>query len=147
MLGRMDALLSTLLSPLLSPSGSLVSLFAAAFLAATVLPFSSEAALFAVLRLHPESAALALAAATAGNTLGGMSTYALGRWFATKKPLAQLERVLRWGAPVTALAWLPVVGDGLCLAAGWLKLHPLAVLAWQAAGRFARYWLIAQASL
>lgn len=139
MLGAMDALLS--------PSGSLASLFAAAFLAATVLPFSSEAALFAVLRLHPESVTLALAAATAGNTLGGMSTYALGRWFATKKPLAQMERVLRWGAPITSLGWLPVVGDGLCLAAGWLRLHPAAVLAWQAGGRFARYWLVAQASL
>lgn len=139
MLARMDALLS--------PSGSLMSLFAAAFVAATLLPLSSEAALFAVLKLHPESATLALLAATAGNTLGGMSTYALGRWFAARKPLGQVERVLRWGAPVTALGWLPVIGDGLCLAAGWLRLNMAAVLAWQAAGRFARYWLIAQGTL
>lgn len=142
MLAAMDALLA----PFLSPSGTLASLFAAAFIAATVLPFSSEAALFAVLRLHPESATLALLAATAGNTLGGMTTYALGRWCATKKPLAQMERVLGWGAPATALGWLPLIGDGLCLAAGWLRLDMAAVLLWQAAGRGARYWLIVQAA-
>jgi membrane protein YqaA with SNARE-associated domain len=136
-----------LLSPLLSPSGSLASLFAAAFIAATLLPLSSEAALFAVLKLHPDQLWPALVVATAGNTLGGMTTYALGRWLGTRKPLTQLERVKRWGAPVTALGWVPLVGDGLCLAAGWLKLGVLPVLAWQMAGRFARYWVVAQGSL
>ena len=58
-----------------------------------------------------------------------------------------MERVLRWGAPVTALGWVPLIGDGLCLAAGWLRLNMAAVLLWQAAGRFARYWLIAQATV
>jgi membrane protein YqaA with SNARE-associated domain len=42
------------------------------------------------------------------------------------------------------LAWLPVVGDALCVAAGWLKLNWLAVLLFQAAGRLARYWAVAQ---
>jgi membrane protein YqaA with SNARE-associated domain len=139
----MDALLSSLLSP----SGSLASLFAAAFIAATVLPLSSEAALFAVLQLHPDQLWPALVLATTGNTLGGMTTYALGRWLGTRKPLTQLERVRRWGAPATALGWVPLVGEGLCLAAGWLKLGVLPVLAWQMAGRFARYWVVAQGSL
>lgn len=139
--------MDALLSPLLSPSGSLASLFAAAFIAATLLPLSSEAALFAVLKLHPDQLWPALMWATAGNTLGGMTTYALGRWLGTRKPLTQLERVKRWGAPVTALGWVPLVGDGLCLAAGWLKLGVLPVLAWQVAGRLARYWVVAQGSL
>lgn len=132
---------------LVSADGSLLSLFAAAFVAATLLPLSSEAALFAVLRLHPDLLWPALLVATAGNTAGGMTTYALGRWFAREKPLKHLATAQRWGAPVTALGWLPLIGDALCLAAGWLQLNATAVLLWQALGRFARYWVIAQASL
>ena len=44
-------------------------------------------------------------------------------------------------------AWLPFVGDGLCLAAGWIKLNWIAVTLWSAAGRCARYWLVAQGAL
>ncbi len=57
---------------LLSPTESLASLFATAVLAATIIPFSSEAALFAVLRMHGDLFWPALIAATAGNTPGGM---------------------------------------------------------------------------
>jgi len=39
-------------------------------------------------------------------------------------------------------AWLPIVGDALCVAAGWLKLNWLSVLLFQGAGRFLRYWLV-----
>ena len=137
---------------LLSLDGTLASLAllaGAAFLAATLIPFSSEAVLFAVLRLHPDLVGLALITATAANTAGGMTTYALGRWFGDRKPAPERARaqVGRWGAPATALAWLPLVGDGLSLAAGWLRLGLLPVLAWQALGRLARYWVVAQGSL
>lgn len=134
---------------LLSADGSLAALAAAAFLAATVVPFSSEAALYAVLKLHPDLFWAAVVLATAGNTAGGMTTYLMGRWIAQVKPLKplkHLERVRRWGAPVTALGWLPMAGEALCLAAGWLKLNAWAVLCWQSIGRFARYWVIAQGS-
>ena len=57
----------------------LAGLFLASLLAATLLPGGSEAVLAAVVLAHPEQAAAALALATLGNTLGGMSTYALGR--------------------------------------------------------------------
>ena len=123
---------------------SLASLFIAAFLAATLIPMSSELALFAVLGLHPELLWSAVLVATAGNTLGGMSSYLIGRFIGWKKPLAQLGRVRRWGAPALLFAWLPFVGDALCVAAGWLKLSWPAAALYQAAGRFARYWVIAQ---
>jgi membrane protein YqaA with SNARE-associated domain len=129
----------------LSADASLFSLFAAALLAATLVPVSSEVVLFAVLKLHPELLWPAIFVATAGNTLGGMSTYLIGRFLGWKKPLAQLDRVRRWGPPALLLAWLPLVGDALCLAAGWLKVHWLAALAYQAAGRFARYWVVSLA--
>lgn len=136
---------------LLSADGSLVSLLIASFLAATFVPFSSEAALFAVLKLHPDVFSAAILIATVGNTAGGMLTYWMGRgignWLAQRKPLKHLRHVERWGAPITALGWLPFVGDALCLAAGWLKLAWPAVLLWQAVGRGARYWVVAQGSL
>lgn len=127
-----------------TPEAGLWSMFAASFIAATLVPLSSEAVLFALLRLHPDLLVPAIAVATLGNTLGGMSSYLIGRFIAQKKPLNQLARMRRWGAPAMMLAWLPVVGDALCVAAGWLKLNWLAVLLFQAAGRLARYWAVAQ---
>ncbi len=138
--GRLDSSLS-------GAFASLASLLAASFLASTLIPLSSEAVLFAVLRLHPELAWLAIAVATLGNTAGGLTTYLIGRYIGSKKPFTQLERVRRYGSPLLVLAWLPFVGDGLCLAAGWIKLDWVAVALWSAAGRFARYWLVAQGAL
>jgi len=132
---------------LISPEASLWSLFAATFLAATLIPLSSEAALFAVLKMHTELLWPALVAATLGNTLGGMSSYLIGRFIGSKRPLTQLERVRRHGAPVLLLAWLPLVGDALCVASGWLKLNWAAVILFQAAGRLARYGVISLGAL
>lgn len=130
---------------LLSPEGGLAGVLVASFLAATVIPFSSEAVLFGYLRLHPEQAALAVALATLGNTAGGMTSYLLGRFF-PRKELKQLDLVRRHGAPVLLLAWLPLVGDAFCVAAGWLRIHWLAALGFMAAGRLARYLVIAALS-
>lgn len=126
---------------------SLASLLAASFVASTLIPVSSEAALFAVLKLHADLAWPAIAVATLGNTAGGLTTYLIGRYVGSKKPLTQLERVRRYGSPLLALAWLPFVGDGLCLAAGWIRLNWFAVALWSAAGRFLRYWVVAQGAL
>ena len=126
---------------------SLTSLAAVSFLASTLIPISSEAALFAVLKLHADLLGPAIAVAALGNTAGGLTTYLIGRYIGTKKPLTQLERVKRYGSPLLALAWLPLVGDGLCLAAGWVKLNWVAVALWSGAGRCARYWLVAQGAL
>ncbi len=126
----------------------LAGLFAASFLAATLVPLPSEAALFAYLQLHPERAALAVALATVGNTAGGMTSYAIGRFIPRRQlhPKA-MALVRRWGAPVTFLAFLPLIGDALCVAAGWLRIHWLAALAFMAAGRLARYLAVAWGTL
>ena len=57
----------------------LATLFAMSFAAATLVPLPSEAALFAYVHIYPDRAALAVAIAMAGNTAGGMTSYALGR--------------------------------------------------------------------
>jgi membrane protein YqaA with SNARE-associated domain len=131
-------------SCVIGAEASLVSLLGASFLASTLVPISSEAALFAVLRLHTDLLWPAIGVATLGNTAGGFTTYLIGRYIGSKKPLTQLDRVTRYGSPLVALAWLPFVGDALCLAAGWARLNWAAVLLWSAAGRFARYWVVAQ---
>jgi membrane protein YqaA with SNARE-associated domain len=122
----------------------LAALFAASFAAATLFPLPSEAALFAYLKLHPDNAVLAVAVATVGNTAGGMTSYLIGRLVPQRKvePKA-MQTLRRYGAPVTALAWLPIVGDALSVAAGWLRIHWAAVLAFMAAGRLARYAIVA----
>jgi membrane protein YqaA with SNARE-associated domain len=124
--------------------GELAVLFAASFAAATLFPLPSEAALFAYLQAHPESKALAVSVATLGNTAGGMTSYLVGRLLPHRKvePRA-IQHVRRYGAPVTLLAWLPVVGDALCVAAGWLRIHWAAALGFMAAGRLARYLVVA----
>src|SRR5688572_30468212 len=126
----------------------LAALFAAAFAAATLVPLPSEAALFAYVRVHPERMALAIAIATLGNTAGGMTSYLLGRLIPQRKfNLRALELVRRYGAPATVLAFLPIIGDALCVAAGWLRIHWLAALAFMAAGRLARYAAVAWGTL
>ena len=122
----------------------LATLFAMSFAAATLVPLPSEAALFAYIHLYPDRAALAVAIATAGNTAGGITSYAIGR-LVPQKELKYLDAVKRHGAPALLLAWLPIVGDALCVAAGWLRVHWAAALGFMATGRLARY--IAVASL
>jgi len=92
-------------------------------------------------------AVLAVAVATVGNTLGGMTSYAIGR-FLPRKSIDEKAQgwIKRFGAPVTFFAWLPIVGDALCVAAGWLRIHWAAALAFMAAGRLARYLVVAYVS-
>ena len=63
----------------MSEEASLWALFVSSFLAATLLPGGSEAVLYGVLKFHPGGYWVALAVATAGNTLGGMSSWLIGR--------------------------------------------------------------------
>ena len=123
---------------------ALLGLFAASFAAATLFPLPSEAALFAYLQHYPDRAALAVSVATLGNTAGGMTSYLIGRFIPQKKMDSKaVQSVRRYGAPITALAWLPIVGDALSVAAGWLRMNWLLVLAFMAGGRLARYLVVA----
>lgn len=122
---------------------SLWVLFTSSFLAATLLPGGSEAVLFGVLAHYPEQLWPALGVATLGNTLGGLSSYLLGRVLPPKKDLPGLPAVQRYGSPVLLLSWVPVVGDPLCVAAGWLRLDPWRATLFIALGKFARYVVIA----
>lgn len=132
-----------LLAWLAGDDASLGALFLASFLAATVLPGGSEVVLFAVLALHPERLWLALGLATLGNTLGGMTSYLLGRFLPRERDHRAAAWLQRHGSPALLLAWAPLVGDALCVAAGWLRINPWAAALFMLLGKAARYGAVA----
>lgn len=130
----------------------LPGLFLAAFLAATILPFSSELLLGAMALGDWSTASLLLVAST-GNTLGGLTNYGLGRWIPEERTFRWLrigpEKAERWhafvrrrGAWAALLCWLPVVGDPLAVVMGLFRAPflPSAILMF--AGKFARYAVV-----
>ena len=124
----------------------LAALFAAAFVSATVLPANSEIVLIAVLKAFPERFSEAIMVATVGNTLGGMTTYGLGRLVPSSKvPAARVMAwVRRYGAWALIVSWAPIVGDAMCAAAGWLRVGVVPAIAAMAVGKLARYLVVAQ---
>lgn len=133
------------LAQYLSSDLSLWGLFISSFLAATLLPGGSEAVLFGVLKAYPETLWMALLIATIGNTLGGMVTFGMGWLLPQTQQLKHVEKLRRYGTPALLLAWVPLIGDALCLAAGWLRLSWWQAALFMAIGKFARYAAIAMA--
>jgi membrane protein YqaA with SNARE-associated domain len=127
----------------MTETASLLSLFLGSFFAATLLPGGSEAILFGVLKSYPETLWPALLIATAGNTLGGMVSFGMGWLLPQTQQLKHVEKLRRYGTPALLLAWVPLIGDALCLAAGWLRLNWWQAALFMALGKFARYWVIA----
>lgn len=126
------------------------ALAAVAFLAATILPGSSEAMLAALVVQRPEAAATLLAAATLGNTAGAALNWALGRWlthFAGRRwfPVspAWIDRASGWfrryGTWLLLFSWVPIVGDPLTMAAGLLRVRFAPFLLLVASGKAIRY--------
>jgi membrane protein YqaA with SNARE-associated domain len=131
-------------------------LFLSAFLSATLLPGSSEAALIALLAAEQGNPAGLVSVATVGNVLGSLVNWVLGRFFAHYRdrcwfPVDQktYERAIGWyqryGVWSLLFAWLPVVGDPLTLIAGVMRADVRVFLLLVAAGKFARYLVIAGA--
>jgi len=130
---------------------SLLGLFFSAFLSSTILPGGSEVVLVALATQSGMPHWDLLAVATAGNTLGGMSSWVLGWVMALRYPLTALskeahrgavERVRQWGSPILLLSWVPVIGDPLCVAAGWLRISWVAALLFIGVGKALRYWVL-----
>jgi membrane protein YqaA with SNARE-associated domain len=120
----------------------LSALAAASFLAATILLGGSEFVLVGVLHRHPELLWQAIAVATVFNTLGSLTSYALGRLLPNRIDRDSLATLRRYSVWALLLPWLPVVGDALAIGAGWLRLSPLMSATAFAVGKFCRYALI-----
>jgi membrane protein YqaA with SNARE-associated domain len=127
---------------------ALAALFVSAFTSATILPGTSEIALAAMLHADASRFAAAIAVATLGNTLGGMTSYAIGRLVPRPRTLPRaLALAQRYGVVALLLSWVPVIGDALCVASGWLRHDAFAALALMAAGKLVRYLAVGYAAL
>lgn len=126
-----------------SAEAGFAGLFIASFVAATVLPGGSEFVLVAVLHRHPELMWQAVGVATAGNTLGGLTSYAVGRLIPNRAQHKAIIYLHRYGYWALLFSWLPLVGDALAVAAGWLRFNPWVALALFAIGKLVRYALVA----
>lgn len=129
---------------------TLWGLFVSALISSTLLPGGSEA-LLGVLVLQRGDWLVPVLVATLGNVLGSMLTFAMGHWLRRRSALRILtpaqvrarNQLQRFGPLVLLLAWLPIIGDPLCLIAGWLGLRWLPSLLLIAAGKTARYLAVA----
>lgn len=128
-----------------SSATGLWGLALSSFVSATLLPGASEVVLLAVVNAHPEDLWPAIAVATFCNTAGSMTSYVIGRLVPNRTDPAGVARVRRYGYPVLLFSWLPVIGDALPLAAGWLRLAPGRSVLLIAAGKFVRYLVLAWA--
>ena len=135
----------------------LLSLFIGSLLASTLVPGGVEGLLLVMVQQQSHEPLALFLVATIGNTLGGIMTFLVGvlllrglrlgtprprleRWFSLENKA--LARVRRYGTPALLFSWLPVVGDPLCLAGGFLGLRfwPSALMI--AVGKAARYLLL-----
>ena len=130
-----------------------LSLFVISFLAATILPFSSELTLAGLIVTSNYDNLLLLIVASFGNVLGSVVNWALGfysrnlsskKWFPFKE--TQIEKSSKWfrkfGKWSLLFAWVPVLGDPLTLIAGLLRVKFLDFIILVTIGKVSRYLLI-----
>ncbi len=127
-----------------------LALFVSAFLAATILPFSSEAAFVVALRSGMDSL-VALLVASAGNVLAIVLNYYLGYFLyekTSKKLLASKSGRKaynlghKYGYVALLLSWLPLIGDPITLVAGLVRLNFFYFLLLAGSLRVIRYYFL-----
>lgn len=130
-------------------SAGLFGLFIGTFLAATVVPFSSDALYLGILAATQQPLAC-LIVGTMGNWLGGVTTYYIGRlakweWiekhFRVKEEtvLRQKAKIDKYGIWLALLSWVPFIGDIIGLALGFYKTPPVPTLLLLLLGKFIRF--------
>ena len=126
-----------------------IGLFIGSFLAATIFPFSSDVLLVAMLVAGGDVVTTVIVA-TAGNWLGGLTSYWLGwlgklewleRWLRVKHETIERHRtrVERWGAALALMTWLPFVGDVFAVVLGFYKAKFLPSALWMLVGKGGRF--------
>lgn len=129
----------------------LLGLFIGTFLAATILPFSSDALYIAVLAATKDPIGC-LAVGTVGNWLGSVVTYWMGwigkwewieKWFKVKRETLEKQKIKidKYGVWLALLAWIPIIGDVIAIALGFYRTRPWATMFMLFVGKFARFLL------
>lgn len=127
----------------------LLGLFIGTFLAATILPFSSDALYIAIL-FATRNPWGCLAVGTLGNWLGSVTTYWLGRcaswdflvkhFKVNRKTLEkQKSRIDKYGVWLALICWVPIIGDVIAIALGFYKTPATATTVLLLIGKFARF--------
>lgn len=131
-----------------------IGLFFGAFLAATIIPLSSDILLVGLLATGAEPVTAVIAAAS-GNWLGGLSSYGLGRlgkwkWIekmgVTQEKLErQREKIRRYGSGLAFFSWIPVFGDVISIALGFYRIDFVKSAVFMLIGKSARFimWALA----
>lgn len=135
---------------------SLLGLFGSAFISSTIAPGGSEAVLAYMVTIASQPVEWLVVVATIGNTLGALTTWWLGLWASKKYPAEKLlnekkqkaiAMTRKWGGWALLFSWLPVVGDGLCFAGGWLRMSLWTSLLAILLGKAIRYTVVAYAAM
>ncbi len=132
-------------------------MFISAFLAGTVLPFSSEAVLLACIGLGLDPI-LSTLSTTAGNALGGLTCYWIGHlgkmeWIekylgVKKKQMDKAERFIKGkGSWIAFLSFLPVIGDAILVVLGLMRANAFIVTISMTLGKLARYAILVATTL
>lgn len=143
----MDAFVDTLVQLLID--WGYVGLFVSALLAGSIVPFSSEVVMVALVKVGL-SPALCVLSATLGNTLGGLTCYWMGRlgrtdwiekYFKVKKEkIDRMQRFLQGkGALMAFFAFLPFVGEAIAIALGFMRSNLVLTSVSMFAGKLVRY--------
>ena len=128
-----------------------LGLFLGSFLAATILPFSSEILVTGML-IAKASPWYVLLTATLGNWLGSLSTYGIGwlgkwewieKWLKTshEKIEKQQAKIEKYGSLLAFLVWIPVIGDVFALALGFYRVGFANCCVFMLIGKTVRYFL------
>jgi membrane protein YqaA with SNARE-associated domain len=125
-----------------------VGLFIGSFLAATVVPFSADVLLVGLLVAGGDPY-IAITTATAGNFLGGLTSYGIGRmgrweWIerlgVSRETLErQKGHIDRFGAPIALLSWVPFIGDVFAVALGFYRVRFVPMAIYMFIGKCARF--------
>lgn len=128
-------------------------LLLASFLAATILPLSSEVVFAALIAAGYDTWSCILYA-TIGNSVGGATCYYLGhlgkiewleKWFKIKREKvdSMILRLQKRGAIMGFFGFLPGVGDLILVALGFMRANAPIVMISMTIGKFLRYLVIA----
>ncbi len=134
-----------------------MGMFISAFLAGTILPFSSEAVLLACIGLGLDPVWSTIST-TAGNALGGITCYWIGHLGKTewvekylkvdKKQMDRAERFIHGrGSWMALFSFLPVIGDAILIVLGWMRANVWIVALSMTIGKLARYAILVAATL
>ncbi|MFQ3176142.1 MAG: membrane protein YqaA with SNARE-associated domain [Psychromonas sp.] len=128
-------------------------LLVSSFVSATLFPGGSELLLIYYVKNNPSNLWWYFSSVTLGNSLGALSSYFLGFYVCGGSQKVKSKYLKTWtfcqkhGLWALLLSWLPVVGDFIPLAAGWLKLPIFRSILLMTLGKALRYAVITFATL